>query len=255
LDLAAMSVLIFFVVLGCLGAATILGLYLSATASKAHLDARSKEVIHGFMGVIAHLIAVVLGLLIFSAKTSFDTKDSEFKHASAKVVLLDRVLAHYGPKAQQARDALRSTVEKKLVVLDTGGKFGAEKRQRTFVSVEDVQDRIRALAPESEAERWLKERALALSGDIAQARWFLLDELDSTIPRPFVVIMVFWLMLIFFSYGLFTPRNATVLAVLAMCAVSLASSVYLVLEMDNSLEGPISISTEPLHQALDELSN
>src|SRR5262245_27919897 len=105
-----MSVLIFFVVLACLAAATVFGLYLSETSSKAHLDSRSKEVIHGFMGVIAHLIAVVLGLLIFSAKTSFDTKDSEFKHASAKVVLLDRALAHYGPDAQEARDALRSTV-------------------------------------------------------------------------------------------------------------------------------------------------
>ncbi len=248
-----MSVLVFFVVLACLGAATFLGLYLSATSSKAHLDSRSKEVIHGFMGVIAHLIAVVLGLLIFSAKTSFDTKDSEFKHASAKVVLLDRVLAHYGPKAKEARAALRSTVEKKLAALEPSGKLGTEKGQRTFVSVEDVQDKIRALAPESDAERWLKERALGLSGDIAQARWFLLDELDSTIPSPFVAIMVFWLMLIFFSYGLFTPRNATVFTVLALCAVSLASSVYLVLEMDDSLEGPISISTEPLHEALDEL--
>lgn len=248
-----MSVLVFFVVLACLGAATILGLYLSAAASKAHLDTRSKEVIHGFMGVIAHLIAVVLGLLIFSAKTSFDTKDSEFKHASAKVVLLDRVLAHYGPKAQEARDALRSTVEKKLAVLEPSGKLGHERSQRTFVSVEDVQDKIRALAPETDGERWLKERALAVSGDIAQARWFLLDELDSTMPSPFVAIMVFWLMLIFFSYGLFTPRNVTVLAVLALCAVSLASSVYLVLEMDDSLEGPISISTDPLRKALDEL--
>ncbi len=248
-----MSVLVFFVVLACLGAATILGLYLSATTSKAHLDGRSKEVIHGFMGVIAHLIAVVLGLLIFSAKTSFDIKDSEFKHASAKVVLLDRVLAHYGPRAQGARDALRSTIEKKLAVLEPSRKLGAEKGRRSFVSIEDVQDKIRALAPEHDGERWLKERALAVSGDIAQARWFLFDELDSTIPSPFIAIMVFWLMLIFFSYGLFTPRNVTVLTVLALCAVSLASSVYLVLEMDNSLEGPISISTEPLHKAFDEL--
>jgi hypothetical protein len=248
-----MSVLIFFVVLACLGAAAVLGLYLSATSSKAHLDTRSKEVIHGFMGVIAHLIAVVLGLLIFSAKTSFDIKDSEFKHASAKVVLLDRVLAHYGPKAQEARDALRSTIEKKLAVLEPKGRLGVEKGRRSFVSIEDVQDKIRALAPEHDGERWLKERALAVSGDIAQARWFLFDELDSTIPQPFIAIMVFWLMLIFFSYGLFTPRNATVLAVLAMCAISLASSVYLVLEMDDSLEGPISISTEPLHKAFDEL--
>lgn len=248
-----MSVLVFFIVLVCLCVATALGLYLSATLPKGHLDGRSKEVIHAFMGVIALLSAVVLGLLVYSAKTSFDTKDSEFKHASAKVVLLDRVLAHYGPKAKEARDVLRAAVEKKLLELGPKGNARAEKSERTFVSIEAVQDKIRALAPESDGERWLKSRALEVSGDIAQARWFLVDEIDSTMPRPFVAIMVFWLMLIFFSYGLFTPRSTTVLAVLFLCAVSLAGSVYLILEMDDSLEGPISISTEPLRKALDEL--
>lgn len=248
-----MPVLVFFFVLTCLGAAAALGIYLSATLSKEHLNDRSKDVIHGFMSVIAHLVAVVLGLLIFSAKTSFDTKDSEFKHASAKVVLLDRALAHYGPKAQEARGALKSAIEKKLAAIEPKSKHDEERGRRTFASIEDVQARIRALATESDGERWLKERALALSGDIGQARWYLLEELDSTIPQPFLAIMVFWLMLILFSYGLFTPRNATVLTVLALCTVSLASSVYLVLEMDDSLEGPISISTEPLRKALAQL--
>lgn len=248
-----MPALVFVIVLLCIASATALGVYLSTVLPQEQLDDRSKEIIHGVMGVIALLAAVVLGLLVFSAKTSFDTKDTEFKHASAKVVLLDRALAHYGPKAREARDALRSAVERKLTALKPKATLSDESGRRTFVSIEDVQDKIRALAPESDAERWLKERALAVSADIAQARWFLLDELDSTMPRPFVVIMVFWLMMIFFSYGLFTPRNATVMAVLALCAISLASSVYLVLEMDDSLEGPIAISTEPLHKAFDEL--
>jgi hypothetical protein len=226
---------------------------LSATLPKQHLDDRSKEVIHDFMGVIALLAAVVLGLLVYSAKNSFDTKDSEFKHASAKVVLLDRVLAHYGPKAKEARDSLRTAVEKKIAALESKESTRAEKSERTFVSIEAVQDKIRALAPESDGDRWLRTRALDVSGDIAQARWFLVDEIDSTMPRPFVAIMVFWLMLIFFSYGLFTPRSATVLAVMFLCAASLAGSVYLILEMDDSLVGPIAISTEPLRKALAEL--
>ncbi len=83
-----------------------------------------------------------------------------------------------------------------------------------FVTVEKIQDTIRAFAPTSEAQRWLKDRALDVSGDIAEARWFLLDDLDSAMPVPFLMILVFWLALIFFCYGLFSPANFTVLTVM-----------------------------------------
>ena len=122
-----------------------------------------------------------------------------------------------------------------------------------FVTVEKIQDTIRAFAPTSEAQRWLKDRALDVSGDIAVARWFLLDDLDSAMPVPFLMILVFWLALSFFCYGLFSPANFTVLTVMFLCAISLSISIDLVLEMDNSLDGPIAISAEPLSRALAKL--
>ncbi|HEX2841609.1 DUF4239 domain-containing protein [Hyphomicrobium sp.] len=202
------------------------------------------------MAVVALLAAVILGLLMYAAKTSFDNKDAEFRHATAKLVLLDRVLAHYGPEVSNARKQLRATVERKLAESEPGPKVS---KQGGFAVIELVQDELRGLTPSNEGQRWIQKRALDLSSEIAETRWFLVDDLDSSMPTPFLVILVFWLALIFFCYGLFAPRNATVLTIAFLCAVSLAASVYLVLEMDNSLEGPISISLEPLRKALDHM--
>jgi hypothetical protein len=246
-------VLVFFVVLVCTFGGMLLAVYVAGLLPHGHLTGASKETIHAIMSVMALLAAVVLGLLIYSAKTAFDTKDAEFRHASAKVVLLDRVLAHYGPEAAEARKLLREAVEKKLAAFEPDAVRERRGKEPTFVVVEQIQDEIRAYAPTSEAQRWLKNRALEVSGEIAEARWFLLDDLDIAMPVPFLMILVFWLALIFFCYGLFSPANATVLTVMFMCAVSLAASIYLVLEMDNSLEGPIAISTEPLRKALTKL--
>jgi hypothetical protein len=245
--------LVFFVVLVCTFGSMLLAIYVAGLLPPEHLTGASKETIHAIMSVMALLTAVVLGLLIYSAKTAFDTKDTEFRHASAKIVLLDRVLAHYGPEAVETRKLLREAVEKKLATFEPEALHERRGKEPTFVAVEKIQDDIRGYAPTSESQRWLKDRALEVSGEIAEARWFLLDDLDSAMPVPFLMILVFWLALIFFSYGLFSPANVTVLTIMFLCAVSLSISIYLVLEMDNSLDGPIAISTEPLSKALAKL--
>jgi lipid-A-disaccharide synthase-like uncharacterized protein len=90
-----------------------------------------------------------------------------------------------------------------------------------------------------------------LSGDIAEGRWLLIEETgQSSLPVAFLFMIVFWLTVIFSSFGLFSPRNATVIAVLFVCVLSAAGSLYLILEMDRPYEGLIRISSAPLRNAL-----
>lgn len=246
-----MSVIVFFSVLAILLGATALGLYFGATLPRHHLNRDSKDVIHAFMDINALLAAVVLGLLVFSAKSSFDTKDLEWKHASANIILLDRLLAQYGPETRPAREKLRAAVERKLKQFEQP----AAPRSKFVVRLEDVQSQIGLLSPETDAQHWQKSKALDVSNTIAQARWFLLDEIGSTIPIPFLAVLMFWLAIIFFGHSLFAPRNMTTLGVIFLSAVSLAASVFLIMEMDQSLEGMISISSEPLREAIKELGH
>ena len=81
----------------------------------------------------------------------------------------------------------------------------------------------------------------------------LFKNLGSSIPVPFVVVLVFWLCIIFANFGLFAPRNATVVAVLCVCALSVAGAIFLILELDRSFEGLLQVSGAPLRTALAQL--
>jgi hypothetical protein len=53
--------------------------------------------------LVATTVALVLGLLVASAKSFYDTQTSEVTQLSTNVLLLDRLMAHYGPEATEAR--------------------------------------------------------------------------------------------------------------------------------------------------------
>lgn len=96
-------------------------------------------------------------------------------------------------------------------------------------------------------------RALTLTSEIEEARWLLVEENRSSIPTPFLVVLVFWLTAIFASLGLFAPRNGTVFTVLLVCALSVSTAIFMILEMDQPYDGILRVSAAPLRSALVEL--
>jgi hypothetical protein len=109
------------------------------------------------------------------------------------------------------------------------------------------------LSPRTDAQRWLQSRALSLSGDIAQTRCLLIAQADSSIPPVLLAVLIFWIAIIFLSFGLFAPRNATVLAALLVCALSVSGSIFLLLELNGPFNGAIRISSSPMREALAHL--
>ena len=244
-----MPVVAFLIVFALTFCAALLGLFLATVLPKHHMTEESQRAIHSFLELNGLLAAVVLGFLVFSAKTSFDTKDTEWRHASAEVILLDRLMSHYGPETRDLRALLRKAVASKLAQFKK-----SRKPTELVVGIDQVQLQLSSLVPTTDAQSWLKSRALDVTNEIAQTRWFLLDDVDSTMPIPFLALLILWLAIIFFGNALFAPRNTTVLSIIALCAVVLAGSVFLIMEMDESQGGLISISSAPLHEALTELT-
>ncbi len=194
-------------------------------------------------------------MLIASAKSSFDSKDSELTRAATRYVMLDRTLAEYGPETREARDLLRQIVMMRLRQI--WPEEGAAKLNPEAVShgsgVEVIQRKLLDLSPQNDAQRWLKSSALQLSSDIAEVRWAAVEEIGSSIQWPLLTIMVFWFAAIFVSFGLFAPPNASVVVALFVCALSLAGSVYLIVEMDQPYGGLMKLSSAPLVTALDQI--
>jgi hypothetical protein len=229
-------------------------MFIREALPKHHLTGETENVVKLAIGVIATMSALVLGLLLASAKGSFDIRDSEIRRLCANLILLDRQLVHYGPETKEARDLLRRYTTLKIDATWPDEASQPVKDANTWALLEEIQDKLRALAPQNDSQRWLKERALQVSGDVAQIRWLLREQSEGSIPVPFLLILVFWLTIIFTSFGLFAPQNATAIAALFVCSLSVAGAVFLILELDRPFAGVIHISSAPARDTLAQLS-
>jgi hypothetical protein len=218
-----------------------------------HLSADSKEIVKLGMGLVATMSALVLGLLVSSAKSSYDTQSAELTATSAQVVLLDRVLAHYGPEAKETRELLRGAV------VDTLDRLWPQERGTTSqvavstTGAEDILVKIEALSPGDDTQRSLKAQAFNMVIGLGQTRWLVYEQGTNSVSKPMLVILVFWLTAIFMSFGLFAPRNLTVVAALLVSGLSVSGAIFLILELYMPFRGLIEISSAPMRFALAQL--
>jgi hypothetical protein len=236
----------------CVAGGALAGMGLRGLLPEHHLSEPSKDTIKLVAGLLATLSALVLGLLIASAKNSFDAIGEEFKQAAVRVILLDRTLAQYGPEAQHVREALRDAYVARIRQLfpEGGGHGTAEETLRGPSSAEQIPLKIQSLSPVNDLQRSLKARALELSYEIRQARWNAVEQAGSGTPPVFLAVLVFWLAGMFASFGLFAPRNATATTALALGALAVATAIFLIEEMNDPLGGIIRISSVPMRSAL-----
>jgi hypothetical protein len=241
------------IVLACVFGGTLLGMALHRILPEHHLTADSKDVIKLGIALTATMSALVLALLINSAKGSYDTQRNEITQLSANVILLDRVLAHYGPETKQARDLLRVSAAGMIDRIWPAASSGPAASVSSSNAGEAFYDRIQELSPQNEVQRSLQAQALKMSIDIGQTRWLLFEQGGSSIPMPFLVLLVFWVTIIFLSFGLFAPPNGTVIATLFLCALSVSGAIFMILELDHPFGGVIQISSAPMRNALAQL--
>ena len=231
----------------------LVAMFLHRVLPAEHLSSDSKDVVKLGVALVATMSALVLSLLVASAKSAFDTRSNQLVQASADIILLDRALARYGPETKDARSLLQRSV---AATIDRF--WPAEGAKPITINpaespVEALYDKIEALTPQSDAQRAMQSQALTLAAEMARTRLLLFENLGASIPVPFLVVLVFWLCIIFASFGLFAPRNATVIAALCVSALSVAGAIFLILELDRSFEGLLQVSGAPLRTALAQL--
>lgn len=237
------------IVCGCIFVGALAGMAVRARLPESHRDKPTEDAVRIAMGTLATMTALVLGLLVASARSSYDTRAAEMTQLSGDVILLDRQLLHYGPEAVEARQILRHYAVH-VARLAWPDEFGRVTDPDGWMLLEGVQDRLRALAPTDDGRRWLRNRALEVSGLISRTRWLMDVQRGSSVPAPFLGVLVLWLTVLFASFGLFAPRNGTVIVAMLTCAVSIAASIFLILEMDKPFTGTIRVPSAPMREAL-----
>jgi len=238
------------IVFACVFGGALLGVFLRASLPEHHLSTDSKDFVKLGTGLIATMAALVLGLLIASAKNSYDIQRNELTQVSASIIVLDRLMSNYGPETKEARDLLRRSV------VHTLDEMWPEQRSQAAqlepgVSSDALHDKIYRLSPHNEDQRLLKSQALTITLNLRQTRWLEVEQRrGSSIPKAVLAVLIFWLAIIFVSFGLFAPPNSTVLAVLFVCVLSVSGAIFLILELDRPFEGLIRIPSAPLRDAL-----
>jgi hypothetical protein len=169
----------------CVFGGALVGFRLRSVLPEEHLNTLSRDVVKLAMGTIATMTALVLGLLVNSAKNSFDTQCRELTEMSAKIILLDRALSHYGPEAKDAREILRTAVASLIEQTWPSKGSGRAMSLPTAEHSEILFDKIQELAPANDTQRMLQNRALTLAIDIGQMRWLLVEQGYSPVSTPF----------------------------------------------------------------------
>lgn len=212
---------------GCVSVSVVLGARGYSLLAEEHRNPEAKEVVRLGMGLVGTTVALVLGLLIGSAKNFYDTQNSEMTSIAATAIFLDRLLVHYGPETKEARDLLRGAIVSQLDRSQRKSNWD----EPYFASGEPIFDKIQALSPQNDRQRSLQTQALALMTKLGQTHWLMVEQRTSSVPMPLLAMLIFWLILLFTSFGLFVRPNAAIVVSQMISALAVCGAIFLILEM------------------------
>ena len=247
------SMIIPLVTFACTFGGALLGIFLRTTLPGHHLSQDSKDIIKVAMGLVATMSALILGLLVASAKNSYDTEKSEVTQMATKIVYLDRVLANYGPETAKTRELLSRSVERMIDVMWPDQKSQHAELDPGASGAEALNSSIHNLSPQNDVQVSLKSQAVGIASDLGQLRWLMFEQAGSSISEALLICVIAWLAIIFVSFGLFAPSNITVITALILAALSVSGAIFLILELDEPFDGVVRISSGPMRRVLSHL--
>ena len=231
----------------------VIGRFASRHLPGHHLSAETQSAVTVSTAVIATLAALVLGLMISAANTSFSARTDEIRELSLQLIRMDRNLRRYGPEADDARAEVQAWAKVKFQQLFPEDGKAQPSSEQAIVMLETVQDALLALTPKDDRQKYLHTLCVSLSSQLIQARWSLEVRAGHSIPVPFLVLLVFWLAIVFASFGLFAPANPTAIIALLLCSLAVSGGIVLIEELDNSVSGLIRLPSDAMRKALIEI--
>ena len=241
------------IVFGCLVGAVLIGRTLRRLLPETHLSTDSKDAVKLAMGLVATMSALVLGLLVSSAKATYDTQRTEVIQMAGQITFLDRILAAYGPAAAGVRVQLRGMVEEATQRMWPGQMRRPVDRTPDVQAGNLVYASLQHLSPQNEIQTAIKSQATALAVNLAQVRSLLAAQSVPSISQAMLIILVAWLVVIFVGFTIVAPPNATTTLALMVSALAVSGAIFLILELDQPFGGLIGISSEPMVNALHQL--
>ena len=237
------SVLVFSLLFG----GALLGKYASSFLSSEHLSGVQLGV-----GLLTSMFGLLLSLQLSAGKTYFDDQEQEVTLMASRVVLLDNVLARYGPEAREAREMLRDRVEALLRRV-----WPTEPSATSTWTPTDgitVFDKIEELSSQDEDQRSKRTLALGMAIELQQTRWQTAVRIRSSTAVPLMILETVWATIVFVSFGLLAPYGLKAIISLAFFASAVSSGFFMIEEMNRPFSGVLKVSSAPIREALKYLA-
>jgi hypothetical protein len=220
-----------------------------------HLEGDSKDVLRLVLGFITTLTAMVLSLLISSSYSAYQSQKAELQQLGVHVEQIDRALADFGPDTMELRRRFREMIAATITRVWPADEGGPP----TYASISVQQDGealfsgIANLEPKTDLQRIVQNRALKLLESFGETRRLLIAQSQGTLSWPLLFLLMSWLTVLFFGFGLLTRFNATVVAALFVGSFSVAGAIFLIVELNQPYGGWMQISSAPLRAALAQM--
>jgi hypothetical protein len=215
----------------------------------------SKGAIGSVVGLVTLLLALVLGLVIWTSFGVFTTQQAEAHSLGSTILQLDFVLERYGPEAVQGRRRL------KAAVVRTRDRFWGQEKQgpetvsyaQSRMDLGDIEDFFASLRPASDEQRSCLANAKQLATSIVQTNLLMSRQLANPVPPLLLIVVIAWSSLLFLGFGLLANFNPVTVVAEGLGAMSVASAVFLILEFSHPYSGVFSISSSGIEQVLSSL--
>jgi Protein of unknown function (DUF4239) len=221
-----------------------------------HLEGDSKDVLRLVLGFITTLTAMVLSLLISSGYSAYQSQKAELQQLGVHIDQIDRALADFGPDTIGLRDRFREMIAvtiRRVWPADGDGPSVSAPVSSVQHDGEALFSDIANLVPKTDLQRRVQNRALELLERFGETRRLLIAQSQGTLSWPLLFLLMSWLTLLFFGFGLLTHYNATVAAALFVGSFSVAGAIFLIVELNQPYGGWMQISSAPLRAALAEM--
>lgn len=243
----------------CVFGSSLIGIFVGRRLPSHHLSTDSKDVVKLGIGMVAAMASLVLGLMTASVKGSFDATDADIRQLATEIIITNEAMRDYGPGAANARTLLKHYTERTIaeswpdssIATKIGkGGTGILGAHQSSHMLEETARAWRKIAANTDDAKTMKSEIGTHFADLVRIHWTAVEQQSGAISDIFLVVLIFWLIIIFASFGLFAPKNGTVLAMLLLCSLSISGSVFLILEMNDPFSGLIAITPEPMENAL-----
>ncbi|RWA63424.1 DUF4239 domain-containing protein [Mesorhizobium sp.] len=248
------EVLIGLGIFACLTGAAIVSLMVYEHFPTHHRQDDTSAVVRLAANLFVVLSSLVLGLMINSAKNTFEAINSNVHTFATDIILLDRTLRQYGPDADGARQSLTAYVQRVVDTSTADSDTTVVPNRLSELLLNQVGDILAGLTPADARQTAAQQAATQQLQKLIEQRWILAEQSEGAIPAPLIALLVAWLTLIFASFGFRAPRNATIVGTFVISGALAAAAVYLIIDMDAPFSGPIQVSPAPLQRALAELT-